>query len=507
MNGPDDPALAGALLEATGDAFVLTDDGGRILRGNDAASALFQRDINQMAGEDVGVLIPKHPHAGAPDAARLWDGRTAPGTAHEITGLRADGSSVPLLLRTGRVKTASGPVSLLILRDQSTRRALQEAVARSERMDAIGRMTGGISHDFNNLLTVIIGNLELLDRADLNDRHRKFLRDALSAAELGADLTSRLNVLSRKTEARAEPVDMNQQIEQAVGLLRHTIGSHCAVKSRLQRQVWPAAVDEAQLQTAILNLAMNSQDAMPDGGTITIEADNIDIDDSYVAQELGVDAGRYVRLSVSDTGHGMNDKDRNLALEPFFTTKPVGHGTGLGLSMVYGFVKRSGGHLTLYSEPGAGTVVALYFPALAPGTEIPRAEADGARSGRGAPDGRVILVVEDNAKLRALTKSRLTALGFACQDVATADEAWEMLANGAAFDLVLTDIVMPGTMTGFDLAQRIAQDRPDIAVLLTSGFSETVLGNRSAGADLPILHKPYRQADLERAIYAVFGKG
>lgn len=506
----DDPTLFGVLMDAAVDAIIIADAKGRMLRANDAAGTLFQYDPAEMIGRNVDILMPEamaKRHGGFLEHHMTTGERTILDKARDVIGLRADGTTFPLFLSLGRGETEKGVVFISILHDQSDRRAMEKAAERSQRMDAIGRMTGGIAHDFNNLLTVVIGNLELLESADLPDAKRALLADALSAAELGADLTSRLSIFARNSDLQASAIKLNEQLDQSVALLRHTIGSHCKIVTSADETLWPMAADATQLQTAILNLAMNSQDAMRTGGTLSLEAQNVDIDDTYVAQELGVASGRYVRLTVSDTGHGMTSEERSRALEPFFTTKPPGYGTGLGLPMVYGFVKQSGGHLTIYSEPGEGTTISLYFPVLEEEEAPPAAPEQDQPVAASAPSKGTILIVEDNEKLRRLSKTRLTDLGFDCTTAATADEAWEMLAGMQDVVLVFSDMVMPGTMSGYDLAKRISTERPEIAVLLTSGFSESVLRDRWAGDEFKMLRKPYRQADLEHAVQAVLEKG
>ncbi len=506
MPNMDDSALLRAMMEAAVDAIVISDASGTILRANAAASDLFGRNHDDMVGQDVGILMP-----GAIARLREAFGDTRMGgaknsiigTAREVDGERADGSTVPLLISVGRAEADDGPIFVSIMHDLTQRRSMEVAAERSQRMDAIGRMTGGIAHDFNNLLTVVIGNLELLGNADLSERHRTMLRDALSAAELGADVTSRLTAFARNSDLKPRPTDLGEEVEQSLGLLRHTIGSHCEIKAELDPALWPVSLDPSKFQTAILNLAMNSQDAMPDGGALTLDAQNAEIDDSYVAQELGVEPGRYVRVSVSDTGHGMPQQDRDRALEPFFTTKPAGEGTGLGLSIVYGFVKQSGGHLTIYSEPGEGTIVSLYFPVIE-GRDVehrvPRTELHGTAN---VGTNRTVLIVEDDERLRRLTVLRLTELGFTCVSAETADAAWTLLETEGDVSVVFADMVMPGAMSGYDLARRIAAERPQVAVLLTSGFSESVLQDRYIGNEFRMLRKPYRQEELEAAILAL----
>lgn len=504
----DDPTLFGVLMDAAVDAIVISDAKGKILRANEAAGSIFQRAPETLVGENVRLLMPGDmaaQHATFMDNHLSTGRRSILDLSREVIGQRADGTTFPLLLSLGRGETGNGVVFVAIMHDRTDRRMMEKAAERSQRMDAIGRMTGGIAHDFNNLLTVVIGNLELLQNADLPDRQRRLLDDALSAAELGADLTSRLSIFARKTDMKPVTLDLGDQMEQSMGLLRHTIGSHCKITTAADDDLWPMSADATQLQTAILNLAMNSQDAMTNGGSLSLEAHNVDIDDTYVAQELGVVPGRYVRLSVSDTGHGMTADERTHALEPFFTTKPAGYGTGLGLPMVYGFVKQSGGHLTIYSETGEGTTISLYFPALDAERDTPTAERAPKPDPFDAQSNSIILIVEDDEKLRRLSDTRLTALGYQCRTAETADEAWKMLAGMDDVVLVFSDMVMPGKMSGYDLAKRIAKDRPEIAVLLTSGFSESVLRDRWAGEEFKMLRKPYRQADLERAVHAILG--
>lgn len=510
MGEIDDTLLLNALMKAAVDAMVISDEQGRILRVNQAAARLFQRDHDALIGENVSILMPEilaEQHAGFMKHHMETGNRKIIGRSRDVLGARSDGTTVPLLLSIGRADTDHGAIFVSIMQDKTDRHTMEEAVARSQRLDAIGRMTGGLSHDFNNLLTVIIGNLELLENADLTDRQRSMLADALSAAELGADVTSRLTAFARKSELQASVIDLNDQLGKSLALLQHSIGKHCKITAQSQPGLWPVMADAAQLQTAILNLAMNSQDAMPEGGILALETQNVTIDDEFMAQELDVVPGQYVRLSVSDTGQGMTATERAHALEPFFTTKAAGHGTGLGLSMVYGFVKQSGGYLTLYSEQGNGTTVALYFPALGQQNDTPGQDEAATEAVHIAPASGTILIVEDDANLRRLTKTRLSALGFDCMTCDTADAAWDVVSKGADIALVFTDMVMPGKLTGYDLAQRIAEAYPDIPVLLTSGFSETVMRDRWVGPEFPMLRKPYRQADLERAIYAVLSPG
>ena len=286
-------------------------------------------------------------------------------------------------------------------------------------------------------------------------------------------------------------------------MLNRTIGAHITVETAFADDLWQAKVDATQLQTAVLNIALNAQDAMPSGGKITLETRNMQLDDTYVAQEIGIDMGNYIRLSIADTGEGMTAETRARAMEPFFSTKPVGQGTGLGLSMVYGFIKQSGGHIAIYSELGKGTTISLYFPALvdtarqnpAPGVDLERHDGIGA--------GLRVLLVEDDPMVLRLSETRLKTLGFECVTATTGDAAWETLKSRDDIDVVFTDLVMPGELSGHALATRVAQEMPHLRILITSGFSENILRGEEEDYAFAILRKPYRQADLAEAFRAL----
>jgi PAS domain S-box-containing protein len=494
-----DGVLLDALLDAAVDAIVVADARGIVLRVNRAAATLFRHPPDSMLGRDVGILMP------AAMAARHGDyihhhlttgERRIIGTGRDLTGLRGDGTTFPLHLSIGRAEADGAPIFVAIIHDQTRRRQAEEALTRAQRMDAIGQMTGGIAHDFNNLLTIIIGNLELLEMAGPAPRERELVSDALSAAEMGADLTSRLLLFARKGELAPESLDLRRAVDDAVRMLRRTLSARIDIRRLGEAEPWPVLLDATQLQTAIVNLALNAQDAMPEGGRLRFEIENVAIDDDYVAQDVDIDPGRYVRLSVMDDGFGMTAEQRRRALEPFFTTKPAGKGTGLGLSMVYGYVRQSGGHVAIYSEPGRGTSVALYFPVAersAPASPSVR------RAVATVGHGEVVLVVEDDPGVRKLSVERVAALGFDVIGVADADAAWAILEARDDVAIVFSDLVMPGSMTGEQLARRLAAARPGIGVLLTSGFSGGMANLEGIEGAPRLLRKPYRQADLTAA--------
>lgn len=490
----EDAALLAALLEAAADAVVIADAEGRIRRANAAAGALFGRPARSLVGRSVDALMPRAyaERHGAFIRHHLATGeRRVIGRGREVEGRRADGTVFPVHIALGRAETADGPRFVAVLHDLSRRRAAEAALARSERMDALGRMTGGVAHDFNNLLTIVIGNLELLEPA-LREGDRAMLRDALEAAEIGAGLTERLLAFARRGALSPERLKPAAAVEEAVALLRRTIGPRVALAAEARTEA-EVEVDRARLGSALVNLALNARDAMPGGGRLLFETREVAIDDDYVAQETDVAPGRYVRVSVSDTGAGMDAGTRARAFEPFFTTKPPGRGTGFGLAMVYGFVRQSGGHVTLYSEPGQGTTVSLYFPVAgeAPATEGLEAPGGALPLGR----GERVLVVEDDAAVRRLARLRLEALGYRVEEAGSGDEALRRLDDGPMPDAVFTDLVMPGAVSGLELARRLGRDHPEVAVLLTSGYAGMVVGHEE-GAMPALLRKPFRQADL-----------
>ncbi len=508
MTPLDESTLLRAVLEASVDAIIVSDGAGRILQLNTAAATLFGYSVDALTGQSINVLMPTAVAEVHDDHIRdyLESGKeNVIGHGRDDTGMRADGTLFPIHLSVGRAYMNGEATFVAILHDLTRRQAAEAAAARTQRLDAIGQMTGGIAHDFNNLLTVITGNLELLQIVEKDTRKNDLISDALEAAEMGADLTSRLLVFARKSKLRAEVIVLNEAVAQSLSMMRRTVGPLTEINEMLAPDLWSARVDETQLQTAVLNLALNAQDAMPKGGEIMFETCNITLDDSYLAQEIGVEPGRYVRLSVNDTGEGMSADTQKKAMEPFFTTKPIGKGTGLGLSTVYGFAKQSDGHLTIYSEPGHGTAINLYFPAVFSEGEVSVPEAPQSGAFANVCADRLILIVEDDPRVMRSAQARLAALGFKCLTATSGDAAWEILQTRDDIWLVFTDLVMPGTLSGHDLALRIAQEKPHIRVLMTSGFSESILQGGHLDAEFSILRKPYRQADLIAAIQDATG--
>jgi PAS domain S-box-containing protein len=497
-----------ALLSAAVDAIVVADASGRILRCNAAAYRLFGYHDGELPGRNVNVLMPEAEaarHDGYMHHHLVTGDRRIIGTGRELEGRRKDGTLFPLHLSIGRSETASGPVFVAVLHDLTRRRAAQLALERSLRLGAIGEMTGGIAHDFNNILTLVIGNLELASHRDVTPEVRSLLEDALEAAELGADLTARLLAFARQSQLAPERIGANEAVERAVTLFRPTLGGGHRLDLALSPEAVDIDIDSPQFQSALLNLLRNAEDAMNTPGVILVSTEVVDVDEAYLAQEIDVSRGRYVRVSVSDTGVGMSEEARRRAFEPFFSTKPPGKGTGLGLSTTYGFVRQSGGHVTLYSEPRQGTTMSIYLPlSRTEGRDTSPAPASTETPRLGT--GEVILVVEDDAAIRRMTGDRLTALGYATIVVSGAEAALAVLREGRHVDLVFTDMMMPDGKSGLELARELRGFRGDLPVLMTTGYAGEMTDVELVDG-LPLIRKPYRQEELSNAIRGALRSG
>ncbi len=496
-DGDSSEGLLGALLEAAADGIIVSDAAGRIVRANAAAGRLFGYEPEALVGRPVEHLMAESErphHAGAMERYLRTGKARVIGIGRDVEGLRADGSLFPLRLSVGHARIDGQDYFVALLHDLSRRMAAEHTLEQAQRLEALGELTGGVAHDFNNLLTVITGNLELLESSLKGDPHHGLIRDALDAAELGADLTAKLLALARRSVLTPRLLDPVASVEAALSLLRRTLRPGIEVRLNADGDIWQVRADPTQLQTALINLALNAQDAMPAGGEITVSVANVSVDDSYLARDVSVSEGRYVRISVTDTGSGMDETARRRAFEPFFTTKMPGRGTGLGLSMVYGFARQSGGHATLYSEPGLGTTISLYFPAAAMLADDAGAGAGDDTPGPVPASGTRVLVVEDDTAVRRLSVSRIEALGYRALAAANAEEALAILGTETDIDVLFADIVMPGAMNGHQLAQKVQADYPRTAILLTSGFAGGI--GAAAAREFPLLQKPYRQSDL-----------
>ena len=496
-----------AIFETAVDAIIVSDQHGIIQEFSRAAEAMTGYRAGELIGQNMRVLLPPamRQEPERQTARYLW-------TIRELEVCRKDGSVFPAHLSIAEWWAGGHRHFTGILRDlsaqhreQTERIKLEAQLHQAQKMEAIGNLTGGMAHDFNNMLGVIIGNIDLLrdlkgDDPDIDE----LTREALDAAFRGADLTRRLLAFARQQPLRPKQVDVNELVSGITRLLRRTIGEDVEISLDLATELWPVVVDPAQLEASLTNLATNARDAMADGGRLMIVTGNRTLDADYAAQHAEVVPGGYVMLEVSDTGCGMTTEVMHRIFEPFFTTKSRDKGTGLGLSMVFGFIKQSGGHIGVYSEPGIGTTFRLFLPHAA--EAVPTVEESLAIP---LPHGRgeSVLVVEDNEALRRVVTRQLGELGYRVLAAENAAAGLELL-DRQSIDLLLTDIVMPGGINGRELARRARQRRPGIKIVFTSGFSEARL-NGAAGplaACTPLLSKPYRKEDLASAARAALDR-
>ncbi|MCC5795156.1 MAG: PAS domain-containing protein [Chromatiales bacterium] len=386
--------------------------------------------------------------------------------------------------------------------DISERLRLEESLRQAQKLEAVGQLTGGVAHDFNNLLTVILGNAELLgERLAREPALRDLATTVMAAATRGAELTQRLLAFARRQPLEPRAVDLNRLVAGMESLLRRALSENIEIEFVRAGGLWVAEIDPAQLESALLNLAINARDAMPDGGRLTIETGNAKLDESYAAMEHDITPGQYVMISVTDSGSGMDAETRGRAFDPFFTTKPAGKGSGLGLSMVYGFAKQSHGHVRIYSEPGEGTAVKLYLP-RAQGMTIAAQQAADDTMAKGGCEH--ILVVEDDRLVREHLVAQLRQLGYQVSSAADGQQALDLLKQEADTALLFTDVVMPGGMNGRELAEAARALRPGLKVLFTSGYTENAIihqGRLDVGVQL--LSKPYRRQELAAKVRKV----
>src|SRR6185312_13275966 len=382
----------------------------------------------------------------------------------------------------------------------------EQALRQSQKMEAVGQLTGGIAHDFNNLLQVIVGNLESLQRhlPKESGRLRRSATQAMNGALRAAALTQRLLAFARRQPLDPKPVDVNVLVKNASELMYRSLGEVISIETVLSAGLWRVEVDANELEAALLNLAVNARDAMPEGGKLTIETSNTHIDEAYSANHVEVIPGQYVVICVSDTGSGMTEETVAQAFEPFFTTKPVGKGTGLGLSQVYGFIKQSGGHVKIYSEVGEGTTVKLYLPRLV-GDQAQADDELDASPDRGSEE--VILVVEDDDDVRTYSVEALHELGYTVLEAMDGRSALELMQANSEIALLFTDVVMPG-MTGRELANKAVQLHRGLKLLFSTGYTRNaIVHNGVVDAGTNFLQKPYSLNDLARKIRRILDAG
>ncbi|MEP7029529.1 MAG: ATP-binding protein [Pseudolabrys sp.] len=427
---------------------------------------------------------------------------------HLVFGLPATltmfGLAMLTLRHTRRESEAYAQLRAETARRQTTELALRQA----QKMEAVGRLTGGVAHDFNNLLTAIIGNVELALRRNgsADQRVERSLSAIRQASMRAATLVQRLLTFSRQHPQEVKSVDINRLVGDMSELLHRTIGETVTIETVLASGLWKAAIDPNQLENAILNLAVNARDAMPGGGQLTIETSNAYLDEASVARAGGdVKAGQFVMVAVSDTGTGMSSDVRDKAFDPFFTTKAAGAGSGLGLSMVYGFVKQSTGHIQIYSEVGQGTSVKMYFPRLADTSAFPVWETpEAAKMPASGEHHECILLVEDDEDVSRFVQDALTDIGYRVVYAGTGAKALELLRSEPGIDLLLTDVILPGGMNGRELADKVRAERPGLPVLFATGYTRNAIVHHGRlDADVELLTKPFTTEALARKVRQV----
>jgi PAS domain S-box-containing protein len=494
------------LLEAAPDGMVVVNQDGKIILLNAQAEKQFGYRRDELLGQKVTNIIPEgFAERLIADALRTTAEALAQqiGTGIELHGRRRDGTVFPLEIMLSPLESPEGILVTAAIRDISERKKLEGQFHQSQKMEAIGQLTGGIAHDFNNLLGVIIGNLDLLDRMVAgNEAAVQRVHIAQKAAMRGADITRRLLIFSSSEELKPSVVLLGVSIQNMIELASRAIGAEIKITTHVDESVPPLFVDPAGLESALLNLVVNARDAMPKGGSIIIASEMLILDESHPVVQAGdLKAGRYVHVSVSDTGQGMSRETLERAFEPFFTTKPRNKGTGLGLAMVYGFAKRSGGVVRAYSELGQGTTVSLYLPIA---TDLSQPVPTGTPTPLNAKLGGTVLVVDDEVDLLEIALSYLADMGLTAYKAIDGASALEVIAQRSEIDLMVTDIVMPGGMNGVELAQKALALRPGLKIIYSSGFPAEALAEKSLPlVDGPLLHKPYQRAEFAAIIHRV----
>jgi len=477
------------IFDTSLDLILVVDRKGDLIRVSPSSMAILGYRPEEMAGRSAAEFLYAADLDGTRAEMRLArNGRRM--RTFDCRYVHKDRRVVPLSW-TG-VWSEADQQHFFIGRDMTERVAVEERLRHSQRMESIGQLTGGIAHDFNNLLAIMVGNVELVLDGPGKEETAEYCRAALHAAQRGAELTRRLLAFARQQPLQPSVVEAGELIGNLTRLLSRTLGQHIDVAFDGATGLWPIFIDAANLESAITNLAVNARDAMPDGGRLLIQVSNATLDEDYVRANPDATAGDYVLVTVADTGSGMPQEVLNRIFEPFFTTKEVGRGTGLGLSMVFGFIRQSGGHIKVYSEVGHGTSMRLYLPRSKTAAQADAAPDAGARQAGPAGQER-ILVVEDNDAIRQLALGQLARLGYLALEADGGAAALAVLKSDAPIDLLFTDVVMPGGISGHALAEEARRLRPGLKVLFTSGFPGALLIDAQGGR---MIGKPYRMQEL-----------
>ena len=499
-------AQLAAIVDSSDDAIIgKTIDRGVIQTWNNGAERLYGYAASEVIGQPMSSLLPK---ALLEEERIILDKVRHGERVHHFSTVRIhkDGRAIHVSLTISPIRNSAGEIigASHVARDISETKQLKDKLMVSQKMEALGRLAGGVAHDFNNLLTVISGYGALLQAA-LSGKPEScdMANEVMGAADKAAELTRQLLIFSRHQVIHLQPVDLNDTLSKSLGMLRRLIGEDVIIEQRLAGDLASIQADPGQLSQVMMNLAANARDAMPGGGTITIQTENWIVGDDEYSRELGFTPGRYVRMLFGDTGQGMDGETRSRIFEPFFTTKEIGKGTGLGLATVYGIVKQGGGQISVYSEPGCGTTFALYFPCATGCPEVHKLNDTGETRG-----SETILLVEDEPGIRKLASSVLQGNGYTVLAAANALEA--RLQAGSytgAIHVMVTDIVMPGD-NGEELAWHLMEERPQMQVIFMSGYTEhAILERILSEPDAAFLQKPFTPDQLLKKIREVLDCG
>jgi PAS domain S-box-containing protein len=482
------------IFETSQDLILVTDTKGTFVQVSPSSMTILGYRPDEMIGHSAVEFI--HPDDLESTRHEMRSARRGQHMRNfETRYVHKDGQAVTLTW----MGAWSEPVRrhFFVGRDLTEKHAAEAQIRQAQKMDAVGQLTGGVAHDFNNILTVITGTIGILSEAVADSPQLSAIAKMIDeAAERGASLTKHLLAFARKQPLQPREVDVNGLILETAKLLHPTLGEQIEIRPLLAADAWTALVDPNQLTTAILNLSLNARDAMPAGGKLTLETNNIYLDEGYASMHSEVTVGNYVLIAVSDTGTGIPAANLERVFDPFFTTKEVGKGTGLGLSMVFGFVKQSNGHIKIYSEEGHGTTVKIYLPRA---TGLDQTDAEVQASSRVEGGNEIVLVVEDDALVRRYVITQIESLGYTTMEASNATEALNVIDNGDPIDLLFTDVIMPGPLNGRQLVEAALKRRPSLKTLYTSGYTENAIvhhGRLDSGVLL--LAKPYRKSDLAK---------
>jgi PAS domain S-box-containing protein len=499
----DSEAFTQSILDNALDANVIMDDGGLVIAWSVRAVEMFGWTAAEAVGRTLAdLIIPERFRAlHTQGLARYRQTGQGPvlNQRLEVSALHRNGHEFPVELAVSPIRRAGRVIFSAFIADITTRKRMEEELRQLQKLDAIGRLTGGVAHDFNNLLTVILGYGELLlDEVENEPRLRADVEEIVNAGKRASGLTRQLLAFARKQALQPQKLDLNAVVGGMERMLRRLIRENIAITTHLAPDLWPVMADPGQIEQVIINLAVNAQDAIVEAGQVTFESANVEIDEEQARNHAGVTPGPHVMLAITDTGSGIDEETRRKIFEPFFTTKELGKGTGLGLATVYGIVKQSGGHIWLYSEPGRGTTFKIFLPRSVDDAEEPlvRAVPDAHLSG-----GEHILLVEDEPALRTLCERMLRGLKYNLTIAADGEEAAAIVEQqGLKPDLILTDLIMTG-MTGMQLAERLRRDQPHLKVLFMSGHTDKTIQDQGfLSPGTPLLEKPFTVATLAAAV-------